>query len=149
MVGCEKMNKNIRKGLWKIWSLLYFMLLFYVVFLARRRPSPTLLPANREWKWVPFRSKWELYTHGHNVSAIYLDIIGNIILFAPLPIFLYLVFKVKNYTYLLAAAFLLSLGIETIQYFTGIGFADIDDIIFNTLGGLLGIILIDGLTSDS
>ena len=36
-------------------------------------------------------------------------------------------------------AFLLSVGCEVIQYFTGRGMADVNDVLFNTLGAMVGI----------
>jgi len=137
------------RGLWKLWSLLYFLLLIYVVFFARRRPQPSWNPKQWSFHWIPFQEKWQLYTHSHDVSGVYLDIVGNIIMFAPLPLFLYIVFSVRRYSILLTSAFVLSLCIETVQYVTGIGFADVDDIIFNTLGGALGVLLIDGIRTAS
>ncbi|GAA4779596.1 hypothetical protein GCM10023231_02930 [Olivibacter ginsenosidimutans] len=131
--------------LWKLWSLLYFVILLYVVFFARRRPYPTWNPRQWHFRWIPFETKWHLYTQGYEVSGIYLDILGNIIMFTPLPLFLFIVFGVRNYWKLLSSAFLFSTVIETIQYVTNIGFADIDDIIFNTIGGLLGVLIIDGV----
>ena len=38
----------------------------------------------------------------------------------------------------LICAFLFSTGIELIQYFGGLGYCEVDDIICNTLGGLIG-----------
>lgn len=37
------------------------------------------------------------------------------------------------------AAFILSVGCEVLQYFTGRGMADVNDILFNTLGAAVGI----------
>lgn len=41
------------------------------------------------------------------------------------------------------AAFMLSVGCEVLQYFTGRGMADINDILFNTLGAAVGIWLVE------
>ena len=40
---------------------------------------------------------------------------------------------------IVVAAFLLSVGCEVLQYFTGRGMADVNDILFNTLGAAAGI----------
>lgn len=70
------------------------------------------------------------------------DLVGNIILFIPLPFFLALVFNVKSTTKLLLIAFLISFMVETCQYVLGIGVADIDDVILNTLGASMGAVLL-------
>ena len=40
---------------------------------------------------------------------------------------------------IVAAAFLLSVCCEELQYFTGRGVADVNDVLFNTLGAMIGI----------
>ena len=39
---------------------------------------------------------------------------------------------------IIAAAFLLSVCCEELQYFTGRGMADVNDVLFNTLGAVVG-----------
>ena len=41
------------------------------------------------------------------------------------------------------AAFMLSVCCEVLQYFTGRGMADVNDVLFNTLGTMVGIWLAD------
>ena len=40
---------------------------------------------------------------------------------------------------------LLSILIESIQYFTGLGIAELDDIFGNTFGGIIGVLIAYGL----
>lgn len=133
------------KWIWKIWSFLYFFILLYVVFFSGRRPSPAWGHPHQQPLLVPFKLKWYLYTHVKDVSSVYLDIIGNIIMFTPLPLFLYIVFGVRRYIWMLAVGFFLSLSIEVVQYLTGVGVPDIDDLIFNSFGTVLGVLIIDGI----
>lgn len=71
-------------------------------------------------------------------NAIY-NVVGNILLFVPLGFFIPLLFKKKNKIINIALyGFYASLAIELIQLLTAINFTDIDDIIFNTLGAVLG-----------
>ena len=71
-------------------------------------------------------------------NAIY-NVVGNILLFVPLGFFIPLLFKKKNKIINIALyGFYASLAIEIIQLFTAINLTDIDDIIFNTLGAVLG-----------
>lgn len=140
-----KIKNRLMMLLWKIWSVFYFIILFYVVFFASRRPSPSFHNDRKLPMLTPFKTKWFLYQHMHDVSQLYLDIVGNIIMFVPYALFLHIVFHVRNYWFIIGTGFLLSLLIETTQYFTGIGQADVDDLIFNTLGALLGVLIIDGI----
>ena len=71
-------------------------------------------------------------------SAIY-NVVGNILLFAPLGFLIPLLFKKKNKIANIALYGLIaSLAIELIQLLTATNFTDIDDIILNTLGAVLG-----------
>ena len=62
--------------------------------------------------------------------------INNIWLFIPFGAGLYAIFRKKR---VWAAALGLSLAIELIQYFTGLGILELDDLFGNTLGGVIGV----------
>lgn len=64
------------------------------------------------------------------------EVINNIWLFVPFGAGLYAIYRKKR---VWIAAFILSLAIELIQYFTGLGIAELDDIFGNTLGGIIGV----------
>lgn len=81
----------------------------------------------------------------HDVSSVYLDVIGNIIMFVPFTLFLYVVFGFRKLGAIFIFGFLLSLSIEIIQYITGVGVPDIDDVIFNSFGTFLGVLIIKGV----
>ena len=73
--------------------------------------------------------------------------LGNIALFFPLGACLVVMGQNSRHvrfgrggTILLAMA--LSLGIETTQYVFSLGFSDVDDVVFNTLGASLGAFLV-------
>ena len=64
--------------------------------------------------------------------------INNIWLFIPFGTGLYAVFKRKR---VWVAAFFFSVAIELIQYFTGLGIAELDDVFGNTLVGVIGVMM--------
>jgi len=67
------------------------------------------------------------------------NILGNLIIFFPLGYIAALLFpKMRKLTRILILAFIFSLAIEVCQYIFACGSADIDDIILNTLGGMVG-----------
>ena len=43
------------------------------------------------------------------------------------------------------AAFMLSVGCEILQYFTGRGMADVNDVLFNTLGAFAGVWMVESI----
>lgn len=71
-----------------------------------------------------------------------LNLLVNLIIFAPMPIFI----KLSNRKIgSIAAVFITFLSIvlvETIQYFTGRA-ADIDDVILNTVGAIIAVLIFD------
>ncbi len=68
------------------------------------------------------------------------NVLGNIFLFVPLGIYLNY-FLQKNVGKSILIGFLVSLSFETIQYTVGCGAADIDDLLLNTIGVVMGVLL--------
>lgn len=123
-------------------SVFYFATFFYIVFLARRRRHL----AGRFTNLVPFEGTIahyrELDPANHSqVYEFYSNIYGNIILFIPLSIILLWLFRVGNKFKVILIAFATSLSIELIQFTLKIGIADVDDLILNTFGAIIGVIL--------
>ncbi|QTE71036.1 VanZ family protein [Clostridiales bacterium FE2011] len=77
-------------------------------------------------------------------SEVRAQIIKNIWLFIPLGAILYQITKRKG---ILIIPIILSIVIEGIQCFTGLGFCEFDDVISNTIGGYLGFCFVK-LTTD-
>lgn len=72
----------------------------------------------------------------HSISLV--NLLGNILVFCPLGVLLPVVFPRYNSVWkILAAGAAFSFMIEFVQFFVGRS-SDIDDIIFNTLGVVLG-----------
>jgi len=96
---------------------------------------------------ILFRDKiqhWQtraLHTRPENVE-LYKDIIGNILLFIPFPLFLFFFFRIKNFSRLLVISIAASFLIESLQYLLNVGVADVDDLVLNTIGSLLGLLVL-------
>lgn len=78
-----------------------------------------------------FRSFRKIFTDGEARAGI----IRNIWLFIPLGTILYRLCPHKS---VLLVPLLFSIGIEAIQYYTGTGICEADDVISNWLGGIIG-----------
>ncbi len=71
----------------------------------------------------------------------FLNIVGNILIFVPLGFFIPTLYKrFQNFLKATLVFVLISLFIEFIQFFVGRS-VDIDDMILNTLGGIIGYII--------
>ncbi|TMI75380.1 MAG: VanZ family protein [Bacteroidetes bacterium] len=72
----------------------------------------------------------------------YMNIGGNIIGFIPLGVLLPIVLPFfRRWWRLILAVFIISLSYETVQLLTGVGIFDVDDLLLNTTGGIIGFIL--------
>lgn len=124
-------------------GVFYFAVLFYIFFLARRRPRPSLTRQRFPHNLIPFRQKLHDLSFYHSMSAFerwnfLTDLLGNIGLFVPMPFFLLVFFKIRDSWKAVATAAVISGAVELTQYFFRIGIADIDDIILNVLGAVIG-----------
>lgn len=89
--------------------------------------------------FVPFRTIFiniQSLSGWHDLS----NLIGNIAAFIPFGIFLILLSKNKEMSFVgvLALSFSLSLLLECLQIVFSLGIFDVDDLLLNTAGGLLG-----------
>lgn len=105
----------------------------------------SLTLCGREWdsrmgtrfSFIPFWSYWRTFTQGDEGLGI--QIANNILLFIPFGFALHLNFpRFEKLRYTILAAALLSLAVELIQGFTGLGLCEIDDVMGNTLGAGIG-----------
>jgi len=124
----------------------YILLLVKLLFLSRLStfaPIGGEKTASRYVNFIPFYSIMDyLFSSAEVVRRFsFTNLVGNIAVFIPLGVYLPLFKKNKNVSANLIIVFAVSLFAETVQWLFGIGAADIDDIILNCLGGLLGILL--------
>jgi glycopeptide antibiotics resistance protein len=91
---------------------------------------------------IPFYSiKEYIFSNSATIKKFaFGNVFGNIVIFIPLGTYLSLFKKDKRVISNLLFIFIVSLFIEVIQGILRIGASDIDDIILNCLGGLVGIL---------
>jgi glycopeptide antibiotics resistance protein len=88
--------------------------------------------------YVPFKTILP-YLRGHPTWRDALrNLLGNILLFLPLGFLLPLLYRRISWKSVLGIAAALSLGIETLQLTLRAGIFDVDDLLLNALGALLG-----------
>ena len=116
---------------------LYALILFFLLFKKKSVGS------FRTINLIPFRTIID-YLFNEDVivrSFAFSNIMGNIAIFIPLGIYIPLLINKKSIFTNSAIVALISLCVEIVQYILAIGTADVDDIILNTIGGLLGILI--------
>ncbi len=109
--------------------IIYLMVLFRLV-------TSQDLPGGGT-NFTPFR---EILRYDYGTSGFYKQVFGNILLFIPLGYFMTKYCNIKRFGGIFLTSFLSSLSIEVVQHFIGRSF-DIDDVILNVVGGVLGFLI--------
>lgn len=87
---------------------------------------------------VEIRRFWK-YRDQLGNFAVFSNIFGNVIGFLPWGFILPIIFRRMDRVFLIfLSGFLLSLTVEVIQLISKVGCFDVDDLILNTLGAVLG-----------
>ncbi len=95
---------------------------------------------------VPFQTiRFYLFSGRVPFSVSVKNIFGNIIAFVPLGILIPLLRRDLSVVFTFFTALGLSAAIEITQYFTGLGSADVDDLILNVFGAMLTCLLLGSL----
>ena len=111
------------------------VLLWLVLFKFSAHPLSVLSNyQTRSLNLIPFA--------GTSFSNLY-QVIENVIAFVPLGLLLSVNFKVTHFWQKLTFICALSLAVEITQYVFAIGATDVTDVITNTLGGFIGLLLYD------
>ncbi len=88
---------------------------------------------------IPFASVKKIYYSNKSNTYKFKNIAGNIMGFMPLGFLLpFVAFRRFGFILSIVTVCLISCGFEYIQLYTGCGVFDIDDIILNSLGGIIG-----------
>lgn len=120
--------------------LVYLCLLTWII-LFKMQLSPSTFPHIRSVNLIPFSES--VITNG----KIDIDeIINNMIAFIPVGIYLGMLMPHQGFIKKLLPVMGLSLAYEMLQFIFSIGATDITDIIMNTLGGALGLLILIPLT---
>ncbi len=132
-----------RLNLFIYFSVLYFTILIYIVFFARRRFNQ--IHYRSKLNLIPFKEKYSIIQK-LNLQTIHLqkdfliNLIGNIFIFIPFCFAMNSLFKKEFLKQKIILLIIIStLIIEFSQFIFNKGVADIDDVILNTIGGIIGI----------
>ena len=124
------------KELFMLAFLIYAMLLFYVV---------TFQDVNYGTNnFIPFKEirRFYIYRDVVGIRAFLANLFGNVLAFMPFGFFMPILrLRLRKWYCMLGMTFLLSLMIEITQLLTRVGSFDVDDLILNTSGGILGYLL--------
>ncbi len=118
---------------------IYIILISWIV-LFKMQFNFNYLPYIRSINLIPFGESVII-----NGKIYFGEIINNLIVFIPVGLYIGMIWKDKNFIKKVIPILSLTLIYETLQYILHIGATDITDIIMNTLGGVIGILIINCL----
>ena len=114
-------------------AVIYILCLFHVV---------TFQDINYgEYNFIPFK---EIFRYSIGSNKFIKNVLGNIILFIPFGFLSSYLLKNRKLGVITILTIIASGTIETVQYYIGRVF-DIDDIILNLLGGIIGFLIYIGI----
>lgn len=120
-------------------ELLLLLFITYILFLFELVTSRDVYMNGTNL--VPFREMFRYPVGSENFNR---QVVGNILLFMPFGFFATYYTKIKKISSISFMSILISLTIEVVQKYIGRSF-DVDDIILNVVGGILGFLVYIGL----
>jgi glycopeptide antibiotics resistance protein len=132
-----KNNKKIvlYKEILSLGFVIYILCLFYVVTFQDVSWSTS--------NYIPFK---EMFRYNFGTKLFFKNVVGNMIMFVPYGFFVSYFLKLKKPYLILVLTLFTSATIETTQSIIGRVF-DIDDILLNLTGGVVGFYLYLGLNN--
>ncbi len=120
---------------------LYLLALAYFLFFSESYGRGLIGEGEYHYNLVPFREirRFWIYREQVGTFAWMSNLLGNVVGFFPLGFILPVIFaNMRNVGSIFCLGFLFSLSVETIQLVTKVGCFDVDDLMLNTLGAVLG-----------
>lgn len=124
----------------------YIVLALYFMFFSESLDR-TMVNSEYRYNLTLFKEIerfWEMrHTYGWHVTIV--NLLGNVVCFMPFGFLVPTISRKKVFKNILSVtmlAMLFSVGIETAQLILKVGAFDVDDIFLNTIGGMIGYILL-------
>ena len=129
----ESKSRKIIKTVFAV-HIIFVLIITFVI-----RETMTLrIPGSRNVILTPFR-EFDLFLHEPTHLFWFMQIFLNILLFIPFGLMLPMIItKFRNPLMTSMTGLLFSGAIETMQYITGRGLTEVDDVINNTIGTMIG-----------
>ena len=137
-------NKNKRTVVSLIFTI-YLLVLGYHLFLSDMWGRREVVEGYR-YNFALFKEikRYITYMKTIGLKLVLLNLVGNIVAFVPLGIFVSYFFNNGRYTFIKTILFglILTVSVEVIQLITRVGICDVDDILLNFIGVVIGAVLV-------
>jgi glycopeptide antibiotics resistance protein len=141
-------KKQCYKYMHIVLFIVYLINLFYVLLLDYNFGRNAEVLVNYDKVNLELFKTIDLYIHGYQMGTVqfhslFINIVGNFVLFMPMTYFLYYFFKSQRkwYVFFLTIAIIV-LCVEVLQVIVCIGTGDIDDWLLNVSGAFLFYLLL-------
>lgn len=136
-----KQSKRIRI-FGKILFVLYIVFIIYFLIFSDWYGRTGEMQEYR-YNLVLFREIRRFWNYRDQVGlfAMFTNLFGNVIIFMPFGFFMPMASKYRSCFSAVFYSFGLSLCVETFQLLTRVGSFDVDDLLLNTVGGLVGYVI--------
>jgi len=138
----NRKNKKILLRLGWFTFILYLGVLTYFLFFSERYGRT--IGEEYRYNLVLFEEikRFFKYRHMLSMEAFLLNMVGNVVAFIPFGFAIpYLSSKQRKFLNVMFLSFEFSLVIEVIQLVFKVGSFDVDDLLLNTIGGIIGYII--------
>ncbi|WP_197035433.1 VanZ family protein [Paenibacillus sp. UNC451MF] len=128
--------KLVSRATWLLF-LSYTLLMIYLLFFGFSRATRT----ERLYNLTPFKTIWNYIAdiQYYNLDIWIINLFGNVAAFVPFGFLIPVLFRSYTKWYkLMNLLFWALLLVESIQFIFKVGSFDVDDIILNVIGGLVG-----------
>lgn len=123
----------------KILFILYILFVFYFLLVSESYGRTGEMQEYR-YNLVLFKEikRFFRYREQLGIFATAANLLGNILVFLPFGFFMPMASKDRSFLSTTVYSLTLSLAIELSQLFLKVGCFDVDDLLLNTIGGMLG-----------
>ncbi|WP_027634687.1 VanZ family protein [Clostridium hydrogeniformans] len=145
----KRKSGKLKIFLWTLFIIYLIILVNLILFkngnallMTRYMRNLSIIDKLKLINLTPFKMISEFCTGGLSKHIIVENILGNIVAFGPLGFLLPLLFTgIKKLKNVVIIGFMVSLFLEITQLVFLLGSCDIDDIILNTLGAIIGFLV--------
>ena len=139
----QKQTKKHIKTIGAILFLIYIGFLFYFLFFAEEY-NRNIVAENYRYNLTPFKEiiRFWSYRAQLGMKTVVINLLGNIAAFIPFGLFVPIIsIKLRKAWKVILLGALLSTAVELLQLVTRVGSCDIDDLILNTTGTIIGYLI--------
>lgn len=138
----KKSRKIVHQLAWLLFVIYIILLSYFLFFSEKYGRMETNLDYRYNLHLFKEIKRFIIYRKEVGFESFMVNIAGNVLAFAPFGFVLPIISSSnRKFFNILILSFELTLGVELMQLLLKVGIFDVDDILMNTIGGVLGYIL--------